>query len=403
MVVRAVIVGGGIAGVSLAKVLAARGVAVTLLERTQQLCSGSTWHAAGLVTRFAGSGKLKKLHVRSMELLTELHAAERAGGGSIGLHTPGSLRLIEAGDADRLREAHQHVAMARLYDTDAALGTTLVSKAEVAALHPLLDVEAEGGVECAIWTPADGDVDPTMLTHALARLARADGAELRLNSRATRAEPRRGGGFLVHTETTTAAAGSAAAIDTAAATPAPLECDLLFNAAGLWSKRVGRELLGIGFDAHPAFVIEHQYVVTEPSEAVAAAAAACADGRLPVLRDLAGSQYIRQEGASRLLVGPYEADVANAEQQLAWDGGPPESFGMELFPGELERLEANLLGAMARVPAFGEVGISSVTNGPTIWAADALPRVGATPVRGYFDFNTLTYGSIAHALLAMTY
>ena len=107
--------------------------------------------------------------------------------------------------------------------------------------------------------------------------------------------------------------------------------------------------------------------------------------------------------ASRLLVGPYEADVANAEQQLAWDGGPPESFGMELFPGELERLEANLLGAMARVPAFGEVGISSVTNGPTIWAADALPRVGATPVRGYFDFNTLTYGSIAHALLAMTY
>ena len=60
------IVGGGIAGVSLAKVLAARGVAVSLFEKGAALCSGSTWHAAGLVTRFGGSSKLKKLHVRSL-------------------------------------------------------------------------------------------------------------------------------------------------------------------------------------------------------------------------------------------------------------------------------------------------------------------------------------------------
>eukprot|EP00035_Acanthoeca_spectabilis_P006564 m.126257 g.126257 ORF g.126257 m.126257 type:complete len:90 (+) comp13565_c0_seq5:1686-1955(+) len=60
---RAVIVGGGIAGASIARVLSRRGVDVTLLEKSGQLCSGATWHAAGLVTRFAGSSKLKKIHV----------------------------------------------------------------------------------------------------------------------------------------------------------------------------------------------------------------------------------------------------------------------------------------------------------------------------------------------------
>ena len=58
---RAVVVGGGIAGVSISWRLASRGVAVTLLERTPQLCSGATWHAAGLVTRFGGSPKIKNL------------------------------------------------------------------------------------------------------------------------------------------------------------------------------------------------------------------------------------------------------------------------------------------------------------------------------------------------------
>ena len=47
------------------RVLARHGVHVTLLEKSGQLCSGATWHAAGLVTRFAGSAKLKRIHVRA--------------------------------------------------------------------------------------------------------------------------------------------------------------------------------------------------------------------------------------------------------------------------------------------------------------------------------------------------
>ena len=47
---------------------------------------------------------------------------------------------------------------------------------------------------------------------------------------------------------------------------------------------------------------------------------------------------------------------------------------------------------MELVPALGEVGFINVTNGPTIWTGDSLPRCGPTPINGYYDFNSLTYG-----------
>lgn len=85
-----IIIGGGIAGASISRALAKAGVKTLLLEKSGMLCAGSTWHAAGLVTRFASSAKLKKIHVRSLELLKDID--DEFG---IDLHTPGSIRLIE--------------------------------------------------------------------------------------------------------------------------------------------------------------------------------------------------------------------------------------------------------------------------------------------------------------------
>ena len=117
----AIIIGGGVAGTSIAKALAERGVKqVTVLEKAGQLCAGATWHAAGLVTRFGGSPKIKKVHVHALDMMTRLHEEE----SGVGLHLTGSIRLIEKGDKDRLLEAKQHVAMAKLYD-DPALPTEI--------------------------------------------------------------------------------------------------------------------------------------------------------------------------------------------------------------------------------------------------------------------------------------
>ncbi|GBG33309.1 Dimethylglycine dehydrogenase, mitochondrial [Hondaea fermentalgiana] len=367
-----VVVGGGVAGATISRVLAAKGVQVTLLEKAGQLCSGATWHAAGLVTRFAGSPKLKKIHVRSLELMTELHDKH-----NVGLHTPGSIRIIEKGNEGRLREAHQHVAMAKLFD-DPMYPTTMISRDEVAALHPLLDTS---DVECGVYTPYDGDVDPTSLTNTVARLAREDGAKVRYNAEVTKIEASNTPGmrFAVHVK----------------GDDQPIECDTIVNAAGLWSRGVsdmvpgGKEKL-----SHPAFVIEHQYAITDVVPQVRALAESGHNGgRLPVLRDLKGSSYIRQEGHG-FLIGPYENQCI---VRTDMPRGPPSDFIMELFPDELSRIEENLMLGMELVPCLGEVGFKTVVNGPTIWTGDSLARVGRTQIPGWYDFNSLTYG-IAQSL-----
>jgi dimethylglycine dehydrogenase len=237
----AIVIGGGVAGTSIAKTLAERGVGVTVLEKAGQLCAGATWHAAGLVTRFGGSPKIKRVHVRALEIMTQMHREE-----SVGLHLTGSIRLIEKGDTDRLLEAKQHVAMAKLYD-DPAQPTSMLSPAEVAAMHPLVDVT---NIECGVYTPNDGDVDPTMLTNAIAKRARTAGAQFRFNAEVGMVHRRSADGkFEV-------------SLGGAADDPELLTADAVINCAGLWSRKFSNQL---GMH-HPAFVIEHQYAREHPAE-----------------------------------------------------------------------------------------------------------------------------------------
>ena len=370
----AIIIGGGVAGASIARELARKGVGVTLLEKAGQLCAGATWHAAGLVTRFGGSPKIKKVHVRALELMTEMHDMY-----DVGLHITGSIRLIETGNADRMTEAKQHVAMAALYD-DPELPTSLISPEEVQALHPLVNVS---GVQAGVYTPRDGDVDPTLLTTCIGKLAKQDGAKFVFNAEVDTITRREDGVFEVVT-----AEGN------------HYEADAVINAAGLWSRRFSRQL---GLEAtHPAYVIEHQYAITET---IPELKGKVGEGeRVPVLRDLAGSSYIRQE-RDGLLVGPYEGLLSPSEHtkvKTEWQDGPPARFAFDLFPPALDRLEGCLLSAMEVVPALGEVGFKSVVNGPTIWTGDSLARCGRTRLAGYYDFNSLTYG-VAQSLALAEY
>jgi dimethylglycine dehydrogenase len=186
----AVVIGGGVAGTSITRELAAKGVGTTLLEKSTQLCAGATWHAAGLVTRFGGSPKIKKIHVRALELMSALHAEH-----DIGIHLTGSIRIIKKDDASRLLEVKQHAALAVLYD-DPAHPTRLISAEEVKALHPLACVDR---VECGLFTPHDGDTDPTLLTNCLAKLAKADGALFRTGVEVSGVRRQPDGRFVVAT------------------------------------------------------------------------------------------------------------------------------------------------------------------------------------------------------------
>lgn len=277
-----------------------------------------------------------------------------------------------------------------------------------------------------MWTPSDGDVDPTRLTNCLASLAKASGAQLRLGVGVEGVVKRPDGAFEVRTDTEEVLEADIVVRHAAPRRPArraPRALALLLrsrarpwlrarpacaraaasapgaaqiNCAGLWTRKVAR-MLGIEV---PAVVIEHQYVISEAIPAILERQAAGLP-RLPVLRDLRASSYIRQERAG-LLVGPYEEECKITE----WGDAPPGWWTMDLFPDALERIEENLVGCCEAVPALGEVGIASVVNGPTIWASDGLARVGRSTVPGLYDLNVQTYGiaqslPLAHWLSAL--
>ncbi|GAB5357265.1 hypothetical protein AAMO2058_000359200 [Amorphochlora amoebiformis] len=364
---RCVIIGGGVAGACLSKDLSKRGLEVILLEKSSMLCSGATWHAAGLVTRFAGSSKLKKIHVRSLELMEDLQ-----NQSDIGLHLPGSIRIIEKGDQARYLEAKHHYEMSKLYDLP-GLETQILPPEEIGRVHPLVSTN---NIECGLYTPHDGDVDPTSLTNAVAKTAKQQGARYSLNTRVVDVSRLEAGGFKVAT------------LDHKQQ-PDEITCDLLVNAAGLWSTAIS-DMMNI---PHPAVVIEHQYVITESIPQLVDR-----KERVPVLRDLRGSTYIRQERTG-LLLGPYEKECVVHDE---WKHGPPVEWDMQLFDPSIDRMAECLEAVMDLVPVVGEVGIQNVTNGPTIWKADSLARVGGTSIPGYYEFNSLTYG-IAQSLALSEY
>jgi dimethylglycine dehydrogenase len=180
------IVGGGIAGCALLYNLTRQGCSNAVLFEKGELTSGSTWHAAGNIPLFAHGYQASRFHRRSLELYIAL---AEATGSAIGWHRCGSLRLATTRD-QRLENA-RHAAKAR------ALGieVEVIGPNEVGALFPYLDTAS---VEGAAWTPADGHVDPSSLTNALAQAARAAGGIIHRQTRvlgASRSRRRRVGSW----------------------------------------------------------------------------------------------------------------------------------------------------------------------------------------------------------------
>ena len=121
-----VIIGGGIAGCSLAYHLARLGQTGVVLLDKGELTSGSTWHAAGLVTQFHTSPTLMRMRKYSLELYRQLQAENPAAGW----REVGSLRV--ASSHDQLMFLQRQVGMARAI----GLEVDLITPAEALRLFP---------------------------------------------------------------------------------------------------------------------------------------------------------------------------------------------------------------------------------------------------------------------------
>ena len=343
---RVVVIGGGVAGCSLLYHLAKLNWSDVVLVEANELTSGSTWHAAGLCTQFISSYNLMGLLQYSLQLYKSLEAET---GQAVDFHECGSLRL--AMTQHRLDEFHHRRGIAD------ALGVPfdIVSRERAEELHPLADLSDVIGVA---HTPTDGYIDPTGLTHALAKGAQDRGAEINRHTRVSAIE-REGGRWCVHTSN------------------GDIRTEIVVNAGGQWAREIGR-LVGVEL---PIVPLEHHYLITEQVEALNGL-----ETELPVLRDPDASYYLREEGGG-LLVGPFERDT----KPWALDG-IPDDFHSSLLPPDLERLESILEAVAKRVPAFENAGIKSVVNGPDGYTPDGRCLMG--PVPGVPDFHVLAGFSI---------
>jgi len=170
---RAVVIGGGVGGCSVAYWLARLGWDDVVLCERADLTSGSTFHSAGLVGQLRGSLSLTRMMMASVDLYRSL--GEEVGLET-GWHEVGSLRL--ASSEERMEELRRQAGWAKTF----GLPLELVSAEEAQRLFPPMSVD---GVLGAAYLPTDGYIDPSQLTLALAEGARRRGVEIATQTRVT--------------------------------------------------------------------------------------------------------------------------------------------------------------------------------------------------------------------------
>ncbi|MEY3906904.1 MAG: hypothetical protein RIR59_1727 [Pseudomonadota bacterium] len=340
---RAVVIGGGVVGVSTLYHLAKMGWSdVVLLER-KELTSGSTWHAAGLLPLFNLSYSVGKLHQYSVGLYPSLEAET---GLNVGFSQVTNIRL--ATTQDRLDEYHYYAGVARTIGVD----VNFLTPDQVKDIWPLCNTD---GVIGAIQHPQDGYIQPADLTQALAKGARQRGATIYRNTTVTAITQQPNGEWLISTD------------------QGDILCEHVISCTGNFARQTGAM---VGLDI-PVIPVEHQYIVTEQHPAIMERKKQGLP-EMGVLRESDASYYMREE-AGGLLLGPYEVGAP-----ACYVDGPASNSEYELFPDALDRLEPYVLAAMNRVPAFAEVGIKKVYNGAIAYTPDGSPIVG--PAWGLKNF-----------------
>ncbi|MBO9406938.1 FAD-dependent oxidoreductase [Shimia sp. R9_1] len=357
---RVVIIGGGVVGTSSLYHLAKKGWTDCVLLEKNELTAGSTWHAAGNVPTFSNSWAIMNMQRYSTELYVRL--GEEVDY-PMNYHQSGSIRLAHT--KERVQEFERAMSMARYQGIPMEMWTPEEAKER----YPFLETHDLMGV---LYDPTDGDIDPAQLTQALAKGARDMGQKIIRFCPATGVTQQEDKSWIVHTD------------------KGDIACDYVVNAAGYYAQRVGEWFKPYGGRSVPMMVMSHQYLLTEEIPEVEEWSKANGGVKLPLLRDVDISYYLRQEKHGYNL-GPYEP---NCKAHWDTDADPmPDDFSFQLWSDDLDRIEDIVTDAMERVPLMATSGISRVINGPIPYAPDGLPLIGPMPgVENAFENCVFTFG-----------
>ena len=329
---KVVVIGGGVAGCSVAYHLAKLGWKDTVLLERDQLTSGTTWHAAGLIGQLGATATITKLRKYSLNLYKEL---EKKTGLSTGLKQNGAITV--ASSAERLQELLRQATAAQLFDVN----VERLNKEQIKELYPVINNEDILG---GVFMPEDGQADPVGVTNVLAKAAKMEGAKIFEKTPVEK--------ILVKNQKIAGVQTKFGKID----------CEYVVLSTGMWSRQIG-----VDIDVSiPLYPNEHFYIITEPLDKL--------PKNLPVLRDYNSSLYLKED-AGKMLVGIFEP---NAKPAFADKGIVPEDFSFGEFPDDFDHFEPYLEKSFKRLPLLETAGIRKFFSGPESFTPDTQYLLGET-------------------------
>ena len=338
---RAVVIGGGIVGVSVLYHLTKLGWSDVALVERAELTAGSTWHAAAGFHALNGDPNVAALQDYTINLYKQIEAES---GQDVGLHMTGGVNF--ATNESRWEQLKAGWATFRAIGVETA---RLVDREEIRELTG--GVIRTDDILGGLYDSNEGYLDPNGATYAFAGAAKKRGADVIVRNRVLELNQRGDGTWDVVTEQGT------------------IHTEHVVNAGGLWAKQCGR-MAGVDLPVTP---MEHHYLITDRVEGLLNL-----PGELPVVADLDGFTYCRQE-RDGLLLGVYERNPKHWQMD-----GAPWDYGMELIPEDVDRIGEELAIGFARYPELENVGIRRWVNGAFTFAPDGNPLVGPVGPRGYW-------------------
>tara|TARA_Y100001970_G_scaffold10872_1_gene12740 strand:+ start:324 stop:2762 length:2439 start_codon:yes stop_codon:yes gene_type:complete len=330
---KVVVIGGGVAGTSCAYHLAKFGWKDVILLERDQLTSGTTWHAAGLVSQLGPSAGITKIRKYSLELYKQL---EKEIDFSSGLKLNGALSV--ATTKGRWQELKRQATTAQLFDVN----VEVLDIEQIKKIYPIIN---ENNILGGIFMPGDGQADPIGVTNLLAKAARKEGVEIFEKSPVEKILKKNGkvAGVKVNGQS--------------------IECEYIVLATGMWSRQIGEDA-GVSIPLYPA---EHFYVITEGIDEL--------PKKIPVLRDFDDSLYLKED-AGKMLIGIFEGKSIPAFNKT---NRVPENFSYGEFPENFEHFEPYLEAALKRVPILEKAGIRKFFAGPESFTPDTNTLLGEVP------------------------
>ncbi len=355
--VEVLIVGGGVAGVSIAYHLAKLGITDVMLCERKQLTCGTTWHAAGLVTQLRATRNMTELAKYTGELFSSL---EEETGQATGFRQNGALRVAKTDG--RFEELKRGASMARNF----GLPVEVLRPEDIKERWSPLNTD---GIVGGLWMPKDGQVNPVDVTVAMAKGARNAGATILENIRVERILVENGRAVGAITDR------------------GEVRADKVVIAGGMWSREFAA-LSGVSLPLHAA---EHFYIVTEPLPDL--------PRDLPVLFVTDEEAYYKED-AGKLLLGCFEKTAK------PWGhDGISADFCFDSLPEDFEHFEPILQTAMNRVPMLENAGIQLFFCGPESFTPDDRYLLGETPevenlfcACGFNSIGILSSGGVGKAL-----